>query len=128
MKTVLVILALVISAFAAESGLVSTTASMLLLTQPAYHGIIISDWMEITSDAVTVGHNISFAGGEAFAPQIIHIAVKHKPIVTKKPDGTWEITFKAAAADAKPATEIRGVEIPILANPFYITPNNTNGI
>lgn len=75
----------------------TTEASPLFtLTMPVYNRIIVADWLKILGKQLTVHPNqtVTFSDEGYFNVSDTTIVVKKEPVVTKREDGTWVISFR----------------------------------
>jgi hypothetical protein len=59
-----------------------------------YNRIFVGTWLEIRGKDVKGAQSITISDTPPFAPTEVRVIVKNEPVIAKRDDGTWEITFK----------------------------------
>lgn len=72
---------------------IASTSLTTALTMTQYGRISVSDWFTLSGKEPSGKQSVTVWDAETFSHEHVKIEVKHEPVVTKRSDGTWEITF-----------------------------------
>lgn len=73
---------------------INPTSLTTALTMTQYGRISVSNWFTLSGKEPSGKQSVTVWDSETFSHEHVKIEVKHEPVVTKKDDKTWEITFK----------------------------------
>lgn len=84
---------------------IASTSLTTALTMTQYGRISVSNWFTLSGKEPSGKQSVTVWDSETFSHEHVKIEVKHEPVVTKKSDGTWEITFNPPPPPKTPATK-----------------------
>lgn len=77
------------------SQIFAESSSLSLVTVTSYKRLVVGKWFEmVPKDLPDRSLSATFSDDKTFAPENVTVVVKREPVVTKRGDDTWEITFK----------------------------------